>query len=86
MVEPTPVPNAPTIVPEVPSAEEIARHYDAAMDSARLLLADRPEYMPELDWPDCIKRNAEHLEGMLKQPWWDGYDLTPFQQAIDLHK
>jgi hypothetical protein len=56
------------------------------MDSARLLLADRPEYMPELDWPDCIKRNVEHLEGMLKQPWWDRYDLTPFQQAIDLHK
>jgi hypothetical protein len=69
-----------------PSAEEIARHYDAAMDSVRLLFAGKPMYVSESDWPDCIKRNVEHLEIMLNQPWWDGYDLAPFQQAINAHK
>ena len=86
MTELTPVPDAPAPVLEVPPAEEIARHYDAAMDSVRLLLAGKPEYMPESDWPDCVRRNVDHLEHMISRPWWDGYDLAPFQQAINAHK
>jgi hypothetical protein len=86
MTEPIPVPNASEPVQEIPSAKEIARHYDAAMDSVRLLLDGKPEYMPESDWADCIRRNLKHLEIMLQKPWWDGYNLAPFQQAINAHK
>ena len=81
-----PPPGALEVQRPVPHPAEIARHYEAALDSVRLLLAGKPEYMPEQDWPDCIKRNVDHLKHMMQNPWWDGYDLAPFQQAIDAHQ
>lgn len=64
-----------------PTAEEIARHYSAAMDSVNLLNAGKPEDMKNEDWADCVKRNKEHLEIMLAKDFWTNEDLKPLQDA-----
>ena len=46
---------------EQPSAEQIAKHYSAAMDSVNLINGSQPEGMSIPDWADCISRNKEHL-------------------------
>jgi hypothetical protein len=48
-----------------PTAEEIAKHYSAAMDSVNLINAGKPEGMNDADWADCLTRNKEHLKIML---------------------
>jgi hypothetical protein len=68
---------------EKPTAEEIARHYSAALDSCDLLNAGKPEDMTDEDWADTVKRNVAHLEIQLnKEGFYDGYDLQPFKDAI----
>lgn len=65
------------------TAEEIARHYSAAMDSVNLLNAGKPEDMTAEDWADTVKRNKDHLEIQIaKGDFYAGYDLTPFEQAV----
>jgi len=64
-----------------PTAEEIARHYSAAMDSVNLINAGQPEDMTAEDWADCLERNKEHLRIMIAKDWWTDQDLTPLQQA-----
>ncbi len=64
-----------------PTAEEIARHYSAAMDSVNLINADKPEGMVEQDWADTVQRNKEHLRIMLAKDFWTTEDLTPLQAA-----
>jgi hypothetical protein len=66
-----------------PTAEEIQRSYDAAMDSVNLLNAGKPEDMTDTEWTDCVKRNKEHLEIQIaKGAYYTGYDLKPFQNAV----
>lgn len=72
MTEPTPI----------VSAEEIAQHYKAALDSVALLNAGQPEGMTDEDWADTVKRNKEHLEIMLAKDYWTDEDLTPLQDAV----
>ena len=67
---------------ETPTAEEIARHYSAAMDSVNLLNAGKPEDMKDEDWADCVKRNKEHLNIMLAKDFWTNEDLKPLQDAV----
>jgi hypothetical protein len=62
---------------EKPTAEEIARHYSAAMDSVNLINAGQPEGMDDAEWADCLERNREHLRIMLAKPWWTDQDLEP---------
>lgn len=70
------------LVQEV-TAEEVARHYSAAMDSVNLLAAGKPEDMTDEDWQDTVKRNKEHLEIQIaKGDFYAGYDLMPFKQAV----
>ncbi len=64
-----------------PTAEQIARHYSAAMDSVNLLNAGKPEDMKDEDWADCVKRNKEHLDIMLAKDFWTTEDLKPLQDA-----
>jgi hypothetical protein len=71
-----------TDIIDTPSAEEIARHYSAAMDSVNLLNAGKPEGMTNEDWADCVARNVAHLEIMVAKPWMSGQDLSPLQDAI----
>jgi len=66
---------------EQPTAEEIQRHYNAALDSVNLLNAGQPEGMTDEDWADTVKRNKEHLEIMLAKDFWTNEDLTPLSQA-----
>jgi hypothetical protein len=66
---------------EQPSAEEIARHYSAAMDSVNLINAGQPEGMEDADWADCVARNKEHLQIMLAKDFWTNQDLTAIRAA-----
>jgi len=64
-----------------PTAEQIARHYSAAMDSVNLINGSQPEGMKDEDWADCVKRNKEHLDIMLAKDFWTTEDLKPLQDA-----
>lgn len=66
---------------EQPTAEQIAKHYSAAMDSVNLINAGKPEGMKDADWADCLSRNKEHLKIMLAKDFWTTEDLTPLQAA-----
>jgi hypothetical protein len=68
------------LVQEV-TAEEIAQHYSAAMDSVNLINGDKPKGMEDADWADTIARNKEHLKIMLAKDFWTNEDLTPLQEA-----
>lgn len=66
-----------------PTAEEIAKHYSAAMDSVNLINGGKPEDMTDEDWADCRQRNIDHLNIQIaKGDFYAGYDLTPFEQAV----
>ena len=64
-----------------PTAEEIARHYSAALDSVNLINAGQPEGMTAEEWADCLSRNKEHLKIMLAKDFWTTEDLAPLQAA-----
>ena len=72
-----------TEIIEQPTAEEVAKHYSAAMDSVALLNAGKPENMTDEDWENTVKRNKEHLEIQIaKGDFYAGYDRKPFQDAV----
>ena len=64
-----------------PTAEEIAKHYSAAMDSVDLINGGKPERMSDEDWADTVARNKEHLKIMLAKDFWTTEDLAPLQAA-----
>jgi hypothetical protein len=64
-----------------PTAEEIARHYSAAMDSVNLINGGKPEGMENADWADTVLRNKEHLKIMLAKDFWTTENLTPLRTA-----
>ena len=64
-----------------PSAEQIAKHLSAAMDSVNLINAGQPEGMTDEDWADCLSRNKEHLKIMIAKTFWTNENLTPLQDA-----
>ena len=63
------------------TAEQIAQHYSAALDSCNLINAGKPEDMTDADWADTLKRNRDHLVIMLAKDYWTTENLTPLQQA-----
>ena len=63
------------------TAEQIAKHYSAAMDSVNLINGGQPEGMTDADWADCLSRNKEHLVIMLAKDFWTTENLTPLQTA-----
>lgn len=67
---------------EQPTAEQIARHYAAAMDSVNLINSEKPEFVSDEDWADTLERNAAHLEIMVAKDYWTTENLTPFTAAI----
>jgi len=66
---------------EQPTAEQIAKHYSAAMDSVNLINGTKPEGVEDADWADTIARNKEHLNIMLAKDFWTTEDLAPLQAA-----
>jgi hypothetical protein len=67
---------------QTPTAEEIQRHYSAALDSVNLLNAGQPEGMSDEDWADTVERNREHLKIMVAKDFMQGQDLAPLNAAI----
>ena len=70
-----------TIETQTPTAEEIAKHYSAAMDSVNLINGGKPEGVNDADWADTLSRNKEHLKIMLAKDFWTTEDLAPLQAA-----
>lgn len=66
----------------IPTAEEVVRHYSAAMDSVNLLNAGKPDRMGDEEWLDCKKRNVEHLKIMVAKDFMQSQDLAPLNAAI----
>ena len=66
---------------ETITAEQIAQHYKAALDSVALIQAGQPEGMTAEDWADTLARNKEHLKIMLAKTYWTTEDLTPLRTA-----
>jgi hypothetical protein len=64
-----------------PTAEQIAQHYSAAMDSVSLINGEKPEGTEDADWADTIARNKEHLKIMLAKDFWTTENLSPLQSA-----
>ena len=64
-----------------PTAEQIAKHLSAAMDSVNLINNGQPEDTTDEDWADCLSRNKEHLRLMIAKPWWTTEDLAPLRTA-----
>jgi len=65
-----------------PTAEEIQRHYSAALDSVALINGGRPEGMSNEDWADTVARNVAHLEIMVAKEFMQDQDLAPLNAAI----
>ena len=66
---------------ETLTAEQIAKHYSAAMDSVNLINGTKPELMTDVEWADCLSRNKEHLKIMLAKDYWTTENLKPLQDA-----
>ena len=64
--------------------EEIARYYSAMLDSVTLINSLVPTQ--EAEALDTLDRNVRHLELMLLNDWWAGYDLAPINAAITAGK
>jgi len=64
------------------TAEEIARHLSACMDSVNLINAGQPEGMEDADWADCLERNVDHLKIMIAKDFMQDQDLAPLKAAI----
>jgi hypothetical protein len=63
------------------TAEQIAKHFSACMDSVNLINAGQPEGMTAEDWADTIERNREHLKIMLAKTFWTNQDLSAIRSA-----
>jgi hypothetical protein len=64
------------------TAEEIARHYSAALDSVTLINNGKPEDMADDEWADTVARNVAHLEIMVAKDFMQDQDLAPLNAAI----
>ena len=68
------------------SAEKIAQHYSAAMDSVNLInavIADPDAYAND---ETVMQRNVDHLELVIDWTFWTDEDLSPFTDAITAGK
>tara|TARA_R110002020_G_scaffold317535_1_gene533180 strand:+ start:433 stop:657 length:225 start_codon:yes stop_codon:yes gene_type:complete len=68
------------------TAEEIAGHYSAAMDSVNLINALMAQDSRTTDEKDTVNRNVEHLELMVAKGYWTTEDLAPLNSAITAGK
>lgn len=64
------------------TAEEIASHYSAAMDSVTLINAVIANPAAYADDETVLQRNVDHLNIMVAKDYWTDEDLQPFNDAI----
>lgn len=69
-------------MPDTLTAEEIAQHYSAAMDSVNLINALMAQDSRTTEEQDTVDRNVDHLEIMVAKDFWTTEDLTPLNNAI----
>lgn len=68
---------------DTPTAEDIAQHYSAAMDSVNLINALMAQDSRTTEEQDTVSRNVEHLQIMVAKTYWtDAQDLAPLNAAI----
>ena len=63
------------------TAEEIAAHHSACLDSVALINAGKPADMEDADWTDTLARNKEHLTLMLAKTYWTTESMTAITAA-----
>ena len=63
------------------TAEQIAAHYSACLDSVALITAGAPEGVEADDWADTVARNKEHLVLMLAKDYWTTEDMSAITSA-----
>jgi|TARA_R100000081_G_scaffold34360_1_gene15799 hypothetical protein len=66
----------------MPTPEEIAQHYSAAMDSVNLINDLMAQDSRDAEEQDTVSRNVEHLQIMVAKDFWTTEDLTPLNNAI----
>lgn len=67
---------------ETPTAEQIAQHYSAALDSVTLITELMALSSRDTEQTDTVARNVEHLEIMVAKDYWTTEDLAPLNNAI----
>mgnify|MGYP001049762230 FL=1 len=65
-----------------PTAEEIAQHYRACMDSVNLINAVIAAPDDYADDETVLQRNVDHLAAMVSQDYWTTEDMTPLNDAV----
>ena len=64
------------------TAEEVARHYAACMDSVNLINAGKQENQTDEEWADCLERNQAHLRIMIEKDFMQDQDLAPLKAVL----
>jgi len=63
------------------TAQEIAQHYSACMDSVNVINAGKPSDWSDAEWQKYLNANKEHLRIMLGKDFWTTEDLEPLRAA-----
>jgi hypothetical protein len=69
-------------MPEEITAEQIAQHYSACMDSVNLINAVVAAPADYADDETVLQRNVDHLAVMVLQDYWTTEDMAPLNAAI----
>ena len=68
---------------ETLTAEQIQKHYDAALDSVTLITDLMALDSRDDEQTAAVARNVEHLQIMVAKDYWtDAQDLAPLNAAI----
>ena len=67
---------------ETLTAEQIAQHYSAALDSVALINELMALDSRDVEQTATVARNVEHLEIMVAKDFWTTEDLAPLNAAI----
>ena len=67
---------------DVPTADQIARRYAAALDSVSVINDLMALSSRNAEQADKLSRNVEHLELMVAKDYWTTEDLAPLNAAI----
>ena len=66
----------------MPTPEEIAQHYSAAMDSVNLINTLMAQDSRTTEEQDTVDRNVDHLKIMVAKDFWTTEDMAPLNNAI----
>lgn len=69
---------------QVPTVEQIAKQYSAAMDSVNLINQIAAQTTITQDDVNTVNRNIAHLKIMLTKSFWTTEDLAPLRAAAAL--